>query len=141
MAATVSIVTLGVSDLGRATEFYTSLGFERSSVSVDGVVTFLRTPGPVLALWPSRDMADDVGVPVEGSGFRHVTLAMNVRSEDELDTTFAAWVATGAAPLKQPHEVFFGASSYVADLDGHIWELAYNRDFPFTPDGRLDLPV
>jgi predicted lactoylglutathione lyase len=141
MAATVSIVTLGVSDLARASEFYTSLGFERSSASVEGVVTFLRTPGPVLALWPSPDMADDIGVPVEGSGFRHVSFAMNVHSEDELAATFAAWVAAGAAPLKDPHQVFFGASSYVADLDGHIWELAYNRDFPFTPDGRLDLPA
>ena len=66
---------------------------------------------------------------------------MNLRSAEELYDTFAAWVAAGATPLKQPHDVFFGASSYVSDLDGHIWELAYNRDFPFTDDGRLDLPV
>jgi len=141
MSASVSIVTLGVSDLGRATDFYTSLGFERSTASVEGVVTFLRTPGSVLALWPSQDMADDIGVSVEGSSFNNIGLAMNLRSAEELDETFAAWVAAGAAPLKEPHDVFFGASSYVSDLDGHIWELAYNRDFPFTDDGRLDLPV
>jgi len=141
MGASVSIVTLGVSDLGRATAFYTSLGFERSTASVDGIVTFLQTPGSVLALWPSQEMADDVGVSVEGWGFRHVSFAMNLRSAEELDETFAAWVGAGATPLKEPHEVFFGASSYVSDLDGHIWELAYNRDFPFTPEGRLDLPV
>jgi predicted lactoylglutathione lyase len=141
MSATVSIVTLGVSDLGRATEFYTSLGFQRSTASVEGVVTFLRTPGSVLALWPSQDMADDIGISVEGSGFRHFGLAMNLRSTEELYDTFAAWVVAGATPLKEPHDVFFGASSYASDLDGHIWELAYNRDFPFTDDGRLDLPV
>ena len=44
-------------------------------------------------------------------------------------------------PLLLTHDVFFGASSYIRDLDGHIWELAYNRDFPFTEDGRLDLPT
>lgn len=140
MPAVVSIVTLGVSDLARATEFYTSLGFDRSSASVDGIVTFLRTPTCVLALWSSQDMADDAGLSVEGSGFRHVSLAMNVSSGEELDTTFEAWVAAGATPLKYPHDVFFGASSYVTDPDGHLWELAFNRDFPFTPDGRLDLP-
>jgi uncharacterized protein len=140
MAALLSIITLGVSDLARATEFYTSLGFDRSSASVDGVVSFLRTPGSVLALWPSQELADDAGLAVEGSGFRHVSLAVNVTSSEELDATFEAWVAAGATPVKYPHEVFFGASSYVSDLDGHLWELAYNRDFPFTPDGRLDLP-
>ena len=86
-------------------------------------------------------MADDIGVSVEGTGFRHVSLAMNVHNADELYTTFAAWVAAGATPLKEPHDVFFGASSYIRDLDGHISELAYNRDFPFTEDGRLDLPT
>jgi uncharacterized protein len=140
MAALLSMVTLGVADVGRATAFYTSLGFDRSSASVDGVVTFLRTPGSVLALFSSSDLADDAGMSVEGSGFRHVSLAMNLHSEEELEVTFDAWVAAGATPVKEPHEVFFGATSYVADPDGHLWELAYNRDFPFTEDGRLDLP-
>src|SRR5215467_12117201 len=92
----------GVGDLGRATEFYTSLGFQRSTASVEGEVTFLRTSGCVLALWPSRDMADDIGISVEGFGFRHFGLAMNLRSADELYDTFAAWVAAGATPLKEP---------------------------------------
>jgi predicted lactoylglutathione lyase len=140
VSALLSIVTLGVADVGRATAFYTSLGFDRSSASVDGVVTFLRTPGSVLALFSSSDLADDAGISAEGTGFRHVSLAMNLRSDDELNATFDAWVAAGAAPVKEPHEVFFGATSYVTDLDGHLWELAYNRDFPFTEDGRLDLP-
>jgi uncharacterized protein len=138
--ARVSIVTLGVHDLNRATAFYTSLGFEPSSVSVEGVVTFFRSTGSVLALWSSDELAADAGVPSAGTGFQHMALAMNLDSREELEATYGAWVAAGATPLKPPHDVFFGASSYLADLDGHLWELAYNRDFPFTDDGRLDLP-
>jgi hypothetical protein len=29
----------------------------------------------------------------------------------------------------------------MSDLDGHLWELAHNPGFPFTPDGRIDLPA
>jgi predicted lactoylglutathione lyase len=141
VAALVSLITLGVRDLQRATAFYEAVGFERSSVSVDGVVTFFRSEGPVLALWSSTELADDAGVSVDGFGFRHCSFAMNLRSEEELQGVYDAFVAAGATPMKPVHEVFFGASSYVADLDGHVWELAYNRDFPFRPDGRLDLPI
>ena len=39
-------------------------------------------------------------------------------------------VAAGATPVKEPQEVFWGGySSYVADPDGYLWEIAYN---PFT---------
>ena len=141
MAALVSLITLGVRDLRRATAFYEAVGFERSSVSVDGVVTFFRSEGPVLALWSSAELADDAGVSADGSGFRHCSFAMNLHSEEELQDVYDAFVAAGATPMKPVHEVFFGASSYVADLDGHVWELAYNRDFPFRLDGRLDLPA
>ena len=57
MAVLVSLITLGVRDLRRATAFYEAVGFERSSVSVDGVVTFFRSEGPVLALWSSAEAA------------------------------------------------------------------------------------
>jgi predicted lactoylglutathione lyase len=141
MAAQVTLITLGVRDLARATAFYEAVGFERSSVSVEGVVTFFRSDGPALALWSSNELADDAGVSVEGSGFRHCSFAMNLHSEEELQAMYDAFVAAGATPMKPVHEVFFGASSYVADPDGHLWELAYNRDFPFRPDGRLNLPA
>jgi uncharacterized glyoxalase superfamily protein PhnB len=38
--------------------------------------------------------------------------------------------------VKQPHRVFWGGySGYVADLDGHLWELAHNPGFQLTADG------
>src|SRR5689334_12586586 len=103
--APISLVTLGVQDLARATAFYEAVGFERSSVSVEGVVTFFRSEGSSLALWSSAELAADAGVSGEGSGFRHGSLAMNLPSEEELQATFDAFVAAGATPLKPVHEV------------------------------------
>ena len=42
----------------------------------------------------------------------------------------AAAIAAGGKVLKMPQKVFWGGySSYFADPDGYLWEVAYN---PFT---------
>jgi uncharacterized glyoxalase superfamily protein PhnB len=138
----LSLVTLGVEDLDRATAFYTTLGFERSSASVDGDVTFFRMAGSVLALYPRERLAADVGIAVDGTGFRAITLAMNCDSEADVDWAFEQWAAAGASVMMPPeHAAWGGYTGYVADLDGHLWELAYNPGWGFTVDGRLDLPI
>ena len=128
----VSIITLGVADLGAATAFYESLGWTRSPASVE-LMTLFTMQGSVLGLYEWGALADDAGVPADGSGFRGVALALNCASEADVDTVFAAWVAAGAIATKAPHKAFWGGySSYVADPDGHLWEIAYN------PYSRLD---
>jgi uncharacterized protein len=140
--ARLSLITLGVQDLSRATAFYLTLGFQPSSASVEGEVTFFRMAGSVLALYPWERLAADVGVGVEGTGFRGVTLAMNCDSEADVDWAFEQWATAGATVLTPPEHVAWGGYlGYVADLDGHVWELAYNPDIGFTPDGLLDLPA
>jgi uncharacterized protein len=135
----LSIVTLGVADVSRATAFYTSLGWHKSEASQESI-TFLRMVGSVLALYESSSLAEDAEVPHEGSGFRGVTLACTLDSESAVDAAFDAWVAAGANVVKRPVKVFWGGySSYVADLDGHLWELAYNPFLHLLPDGRLEL--
>ena len=47
----------------------------------------------------------------------------------------------GATSVKPPEEVFWGGySSYVADPDGHLWEIAHNPYSPNDADGRIQLP-
>jgi uncharacterized protein len=140
--ARLSLVTLGVVDLGRATAFYTTLGFERSSASVDGEVAFFRTDGSVLALYPRERLAADAGVADTGSGFRGVALAINCHSEADVDWAFEQWAAAGATVVMPPeHAAWGGYTGHVADLDGHLWELAFNPGWGFTADGRVDLPA
>ena len=135
----LSIVTLGVADLVRSTAFYEALGWARSAASQESI-TFFQLQGSVLGLYERGALADDAGVPAAGEGFRGVTCALNCDSRDEVDAVFAEWIAAGATPVKQPEAVFWGGySSYVADPDGHLWEIAHNPFSPNGPDGRMQL--
>ncbi len=137
----ISLLTLGVADVARATAFYESLGWRRSGASVEST-TFFNTAGPILTLFGREDLADDAGVSPEGSGFRAVSVAINLESREAVDAAFAEWVAAGATPVKQPIEVFWGGySSYVADLDGHLWELAHNPYFEIDESGVVRAPA
>jgi uncharacterized glyoxalase superfamily protein PhnB len=139
--ARVNLITLGVADVARATGFYESLGWERSAVSQD-TITFLRTTGAVVALYGREALAEDAAVEAgEPSAFSGITLAINHDSREAADATAAAWVAAGGRVVKPLEEVFWGGySGYVADLDGHLWELAHNPFISFREDGTLDLP-
>lgn len=141
----LSLVTLGVADVARATAFYESLGWRRSSAS-EGVITFFSLEGSALALFGRDALAADAGLDATGLDatgpvFRGVTLALNCDSRDEVDAAFADWVAAGATPVKRPEAADWGGySSYVADPDGHLWEIAHNPYAPNDASGRMQLP-
>jgi uncharacterized protein len=134
--AHLSLVTLGVADLARSTAFYEALGWQRSNDGEEAI-TFLRlgTPGGgwmILGLFGATELADDALQPAPHGGFRGVTLATNQPSPDEVDRVFAAFVAAGATAAKSPEAVSWGGySGYVADPDGHLWEIAHN---PYSPE-------
>ena len=136
--AHVTLITLGVSDVAASTAFYEPLGFEKSSGS-EASITFLYAGALVLSLFRREDLAADVGVPAAGSGFRGVTLAMNLGAAEEVDEAFARWVAGGAVPIKTPQRAEWGGySSYVADPDGHLWEIAHNPYMQLRADGSAE---
>ena len=129
----LSLVTLGVADLARSMAFYESLGWQRSNGSEDSIA-FFALGATNLALYGAEALADDARQPQSSGpvGFRGVTLAINVGSTAAVDRMFTEFVAAGAAPVKPPIAVEWGGySGYVADPDGHLWELAYN---PYSPE-------
>lgn len=120
--------------------FYGRLGWQPSSASNERI-TFLKMRGTVLSLFARPELAEDAGVPDDGTGFRGVTLAHNLESEAEVDAAFEHAVASGATPVKRPEKVFWGGySGYFADPDGHLWELAFNPFSPLDGDRNLTLP-
>lgn len=140
MAAHVTIITLGVTDVAVSSLFYESLGFQKSSDSQDAI-TFFFAGAVVLALFGREALADDAGVGSQGSGFRGVTMAMNLVSPGEVDAAFARWVTAGATAVKAPQPAEWGGySSYVADPDGHLWEIAHNPYMPLHADGSAQRP-
>ena len=137
--ARVTLITLGVDDLDRATSFYRALGWAPAQVS-DGVV-FFQMIGTVLALFGRADLAADQGRPAAALGTGAMTLAQNFATEAEVDAAFDLALKAGATALKPPQKVFWGGySGYFADPDGHVWELAMNPFWPLNKDGSLTLP-
>jgi len=136
----LSFVTLGVADILRSRAFYERLGFKPSSAS-DANVAFFDAGGVVLALFGRSALAEDAGVSEQGSGFRAVAIAHNVRSEDEVASVLAEAATAGATVIKPAQKAFWGGTSgYFADPDGHLWEVAHNPFFPLDADGRVTLP-
>jgi catechol 2,3-dioxygenase-like lactoylglutathione lyase family enzyme len=139
MEQRVSLVTLGVSDVGRARRFYEALGWECKEVEE---TVFVQTGGSAVVLWGRGKLAADAGVEetVPG-GFSGFALAQNVRSREEVDAALAAAAAAGATITKPAAVTFYGGyAGYFADLDGHLWEVAHNPGFTLTEDGSLVLP-
>lgn len=136
----ISLVTLGVEDIVRATEFYRRLGWTKSSASQESV-TFMQLKSLVLGLFSRQSLAEDAGVENTRPGFSGVALAQNLASEKEVDEAFEFAVSCGAKAVKKPEKVFWGGySGYFADPDGHLWELAYNPFFPMDEQGHIQLP-
>ena len=140
-AARLTLLTICVSDLAKSTAFYEALGFRRRARKAEGVA-FFDAGGVILSLWTAADMGKDAGITIEATkGFRDVSLAWNVASPAAVDHETARAVAAGARLLRKPEKVFWGGyTSYFADPDGHVWEIAHNPDFPLSDDGRLTLP-
>lgn len=137
MEPRLTLITLGVKNLQRSRDFYQNVfGWKPTESSTEGIV-FFELNGIQLALFPQESLADDAGVAAEGSGFRRFSLAHNVGSEREVNELVALLEEKGATVLKRPEKVFWGGySSYIADPDENLWEIAYN---PFLPlDGAKE---
>jgi len=128
MKPKISLVTLGVDDLDRATRFYgEGLGLPRHEFDGGGI-SFFSLEGTWLALYPRAELVKDIGLsePVQ-FGFSGITLAHNVASKPEVDAVLEKAVAAGAKLVKPAQEVFWGGySGYFQDPEGHYWEVAYN---------------
>ncbi|MFM8428015.1 MAG: VOC family protein [Chloroflexota bacterium] len=134
------LITLGVIDYKRSFEFYTkTMGWQPAKASQEDVA-FFQTSGVVFAIYPREKLAEDALVSPEGSGFSGITLAYNAQSETEVDAIIADLKVKGVKIVKEPQKVFWGGySSYFADLDNYLWEVAYNPFFLFDANGNLNL--
>src|SRR5262245_40031213 len=107
MEQRLSLLTLGVSDLGKAVRFYEDvLGWKKAD-GPDGVA-FFQAGGVIFGLFPHEELAKDMKMPPETlSPYRGFTIAYNARSETEVDGIFAGLKAKGVTILKEPEKVFW----------------------------------
>jgi uncharacterized protein len=134
----LSLITLGVTDLGRARAFYEALGWHTNAASEDDVV-FFQAGCMVVALWSRERLAEDSAVDDNG-GWGGITLAYNTRSPADVDAVIEEARAAGGAITREPGETFWGGySAMFTDPDGHPWEVAHNPRWTIADDGAVTI--
>ena len=130
MEARISVVTLAVADMERATRFYRD-GLGLPVREDKPPVVYFQLRGTWLALFPRQALASYAGTEAEGQGFAGVTLSCNVASKEEVDQTTRAAEQAGATVINPPHQVGWGGYvAWFSDPDGHLWEIVWNPE-PF----------
>jgi uncharacterized protein len=134
----LSLVTLGVADLGHSRRFYEALGWQ-TGAEPDADVVFFQAGGMIVALWDRASLAEDSAVEDPG-GWGGITLAYNTASPEEVDAVIEEARAAGATITREPGATFWGGYSAVfADPDGHPWEVAHNPRWTLREDGSISL--
>ena len=129
MEQRISLVTLGVTDLGRARAFYEALGWTGAQ-QPDDEVCFFQAGGMVLGLWTE----------LGGHGAPGIELAHNVRSEGEVDDVLTDAREAGGTVVRPGHRAAWGGyTGAFADPDGYVWEVAHNPDWTIKADGSIRL--
>jgi catechol 2,3-dioxygenase-like lactoylglutathione lyase family enzyme len=142
MEPRISLITLGVQDLGRSLRFYRDgLGLPTTRTAEQGII-FFQTSGVCLALYPYDELAKDVSEDflVERSRFTGITLAHNVRQREDVDRILQQAAAAGAKIEKPARDTSWGGyAGHFTDPDGYLWEIAWGA-FEIRDDGSLVIP-
>jgi catechol 2,3-dioxygenase-like lactoylglutathione lyase family enzyme len=85
----------------------------------------------ILALWPRASLAHDAKVPLTAPSASELSIGHNVHSKQEVDTVMAQAEKAGARITDRAQDRFWGGySGYFQDPDGHVWEIAWNPQWP-----------
>src|SRR5437763_374440 len=136
MNPNIDAVTVGVTDLHRALEFYErGFGFPLEARGGDGA-TLRLSASAALELCPWDALAHRAGMSPESSGFRGFTLSYIVADPSGVDDMLARLVAAGGQVAKEPRLAFWGYSAHVADPSGHLWKIASPKRRPLLGRNR-----
>lgn len=140
MQQQISVITLSVAALAPARRFYCE-GFGWSPVFETDEIDFYQMNGLMLGTWVAPGLAEDMQRPT-GAGPGAFSLAHNVPSQEEVQPLIDRLAAAGGTQLRAadapPHGGFRG---YVADPDGHAWEIAFNPAWPIDAQGHVTFGV
>jgi catechol 2,3-dioxygenase-like lactoylglutathione lyase family enzyme len=133
----ISLITLCVDELERSLRFYRDgMGLKTEGIVgtefEHGAVAFFDLQaGLKLAIWPRKSLSLDSGLPVERPSATDFTLGHNVSSKAEVDAVMEQARDAGAVIVKPARDTFWGGyAGYFQDPDGHLWEVAWNPQWP-----------
>ena len=133
MKPRIKVITLGVNDLEQSLVFYRDgLGLPTQGIVgtefEDGAVAFFNLDDDlILALYPKAALAKDARVAVSPPSPAEFSLGHFVKSKQEVDAVMRQAESAGARVTDPAHDRFWGGySGYFQDIDGHLWEIAWN---------------
>jgi catechol 2,3-dioxygenase-like lactoylglutathione lyase family enzyme len=136
MQQQISVITLGVANLGRSRRFYAD-GFGWTPVFENEEIVFYQMNGLVLGTWLQSALEADMQRP----GLTHPSafaLAHNVPTQADVQPLIDRLAQAGGRELRAgdapPHGGFRG---YVADPDDHAWEIAWNPAWAIDANGLV----
>jgi catechol 2,3-dioxygenase-like lactoylglutathione lyase family enzyme len=129
MEQRISLVTLGVSNLQKAREFYEALGWSDAK-QPDDEVCFFQAGGMVFGLWTQ----------LGGQGAPGIELAHNVRSPEQVAEVLSEAERAGGKIKRQAQEADWGGTTGAfADPDGYVWEVAHNPRWKLDDHGAVTI--
>ena len=135
----LNVLTLGVDDVPRATEFYERLGWTVGFTDGD-IVMFQAGPDDHLAVEPRearRRQRRRAAGTASGAASPSATRSA---SATEVDASAARRSTPGRDRHQHPATKGFGYSGVFADPDGHTWEVALVEALVRHDDGTVALP-
>lgn len=122
----LSLLTIGVRNLELMKNFYINQ-FGWTLMLEQGDIAFFKLNGFLLSLYPTSELAKDIGIPNDNGNFKQITTALLLPSENEVNALFAELTSRNVTVIKSPEKAFWGGySGYVADPENNYWEIAYN---------------
>ena len=136
MQQQISVITLGIRDLARSRRFYVD-GFGWTPVFENDEIVFYQMNGLMLGTWRQPALEQDMN----RSGLLHpgaFALAHNVPRQEDVAPVMRQLLAVGGTLLRAADAPAHGGfRGYVADPDGHVWEIAWNPSWPISPEGYV----
>ncbi len=136
----ISVITLGIVDLGRSRRFYAD-GFGWIPVFENDEIVFYQMNGFVLATFHKDALEADMnrtGLLQPGA----FALAHNVSDKDEVERVMARLVQAGGRIIRPADAPFHGGfRGYIADPDDHAWEIAWNPAWTIDDRGLVTFGV
>jgi uncharacterized glyoxalase superfamily protein PhnB len=133
MKQRINILTLGVNDLEKSLQFLRD-GFGWHTQGIIGaeyehgeVVLFELNSGMILSLYQRENLAWDSCLERGPDSVTEFSIGHLVNTGEEVDKIMKQAEKAGAEIVKPAQKTFWGGyGGYFKDLDGHLWEIAYN---------------
>ncbi len=137
MKPRISLITIGVDDLERSLKFYrdrlglATQGIIGTDFAYGAVAFFELQAGLKLAIYPRKSLCRDSGLPLHEPSSTEFSIGHNVSSRTEVDAVMLQARRAGADIVKPAHDTFWGGyAGYFQDPDQHLWEVAWNPQWP-----------